>query len=119
MKKKLFLVLTVVFSACVVCAQLMLVPKGSAQSGDTGSWPAYTDTIRVKVGRMENMGGAHGLHLDPMKDMGKCTMRVRIGDCEARGIDDAKFGNDAGRPMTYDLFTSIIDKRGMKIMRSL
>lgn len=116
MKKSIVIAVVLCFCALAVYAQLMSVPKGNIPPDDpTSQWPAYVDTIEVKVGRDEPAGGGFRMNLVPKKDLGAYVLPVYIGECEMRGIQDAKYGSDAGRPMTYDLFTTIMDKSGLKV----
>lgn len=114
MKKSIIIAVTLCFCALAVYAQLMSVPKGNILPDDpTSQWPAYSDTIEMKVGKtLTNIGQ---MNLLPKKDMGNYFLPVYIGVCEMRGIEEAKFGNESGRPMTYDLFTTIMDKSGLKV----
>lgn len=116
MKKHFLLVALLCVIAITVFSQLMNVPKGNVPPDDpTSEWPRYTDTIEVKVGSDRSYGTAYVVNLVPKKERGDSVLPVVIGSCENRGIEDAKFGNDVGRPMTYDLFTTIMSRTGMKV----
>lgn len=114
MKKSVLIVAVLCLLAVAVCAQLMSVPKGNIPPDDpTSEWPGYADTIELKVGKtLSNIGQMNML---PKKDMGNYFLPIYIGSCEIRGIEEAKFGNESGRPMTYDLFTSVMTKSGLKV----
>lgn len=114
MKKPVIFLATFCFLAVVVYSQLMSVPKGNIPPDDpTSEWPGYSDTIELKVGKTQTNIGQ--MNMLPKKDLGNFFLPIYIGTCEMRGIDEAKFGNESGRPMTYDLFTSVMMKSGLKV----
>lgn len=80
------------------------------------AFPAFTDTIEMKVGNLTQYGGTQYIvELEQKKKATGYVLPVVIGSCEMNGLYSAIHYESSIRPMTYDLVTTVLKQTGVKL----